>query len=227
MRYLTFLNAGCIELCRNMLKSAQQVGIDVQRQFTIGCFDTKAYDTMRNMCTDVRMIDGNHPSEYQRWSAEDGGPFRNIVMHKWPFIGQVYAEDTDSSSLVWVDTDVVFLRSIEAFDGHAKTLIQSDLPGNDLCSGFMIFNRTQETRDLIERCAGLHTSDQQMLNEVYVTVPRFKASIEILDRALFPNGHMYYQKRNRRPDAYIVHNNWMFGKEEKKKQFRKARLWFI
>jgi len=42
MKFLTFLNSGCLDICLNMLKSAENVGIDMD-DFIISCLDEDSY----------------------------------------------------------------------------------------------------------------------------------------------------------------------------------------
>ncbi len=44
MKFLTFLNAGCIDICKNMLKSAERVGLNMD-DFIIACLDKESYDS--------------------------------------------------------------------------------------------------------------------------------------------------------------------------------------
>ena len=42
MKYVTYLNSGCIDICENMLISAEKSGIDMDN-FFVACLDDKAY----------------------------------------------------------------------------------------------------------------------------------------------------------------------------------------
>ena len=42
MKFLTFLNSGCHDICLNMLRSAEKVGIDMA-DFIIACMDEDVY----------------------------------------------------------------------------------------------------------------------------------------------------------------------------------------
>lgn len=42
MKFLTFLNYGCHDICLNMLKSAEKVGINMD-DFIIACMDEEVY----------------------------------------------------------------------------------------------------------------------------------------------------------------------------------------
>jgi SAM-dependent methyltransferase len=43
MKYLTMINAGAINICKNLLLSAKKVEINVEKDFIIGCLDKKSF----------------------------------------------------------------------------------------------------------------------------------------------------------------------------------------
>jgi hypothetical protein len=89
----------------------------------------------------------------------------------------------------------------------------------------MVFNETEACKNLVQECAKYFKQDDQLLvNEIALT--KYKDSIAILDQELFPNGHVYYQL-NKKSKAYIVHNNWMVGVDEKTKKFKEEGLWYL
>ena len=45
MKFLTFLNSGCLDICLNMLKSAENVGINMD-DFMIACMDEEVYNSL-------------------------------------------------------------------------------------------------------------------------------------------------------------------------------------
>ena len=46
MKFLTFLNSGCIDICKNMLISAEKVGINMD-DFYIACLDDNSYQKLK------------------------------------------------------------------------------------------------------------------------------------------------------------------------------------
>lgn len=223
MKFLTFLNSGCIEICKNMLISAENVGIDMN-DFYIACLDRNAFNIMRSY-KNAYLYESElncEISEYQNWSFDADSKFRLIVRNKWPIIKSIYKNHKD---LCWVDSDIVFLKNpLEIIEKKNQILFQCDDPGLTLCSGFMVFNSTIECQKFVEECSQyVYEDDQRIVNYVG---ENYIPHLAILDLDMFPNGHRYYQE-NRKENAYIVHNNFMVGIEEKIKRFKEEKLWYL
>ena len=211
MKFLTFLNSGCTDICKNMLISAENVGIDMDN-FYIACLDVNAYENLKHYKNTFLHID-QPITEYQDWTFDSQSGFRNIVKNKWSIIKKIYQEN---KNLCWVDTDIVFVKNpIELIEGNEEILFQSDSPGSTLCSGFMVFNDTKECESLVNECGS---------NEI--ALKKYRDYIAILSPDLFPNGHVYYNE-GKKENAVIVHNNWMVGVEEKTKRFKEEKLWYL
>lgn len=240
MKYVSFLNYGCILLCKNMLESAKRVNIDIFENFFIYCLDMKSYEELSSLVKNTILYIPTEKTdqieEYQTWSFNKNSGFRKIVKHKWTIIKEVYEKyihDTPDEFLCWVDTDIVFLRNFEAKDlfkmenSNIHILFQTDVPGSRICSGFMIFDNSDISSDLISECCKDNTDDDQLIiNNLYCKTGISK-NIKILDRFLFPNGNIYYTLKNRNPDAFIVHNNWIVGSTEKINRFKNDGKWYI
>ena len=163
MKFLTFLNSGCIDICKNMLISAEIVGINMD-DFYIACLDLNAYENLKEYKNAFLHID-QPITEYQDWTFDKESGFRNIVKIKWSLIKKIYQEN---KNLCWVDTDIVFVENpIELIEGNEEVLFQSDSPGSTLCSGFMVFNDTKECEDIVNECGLISNADDQLvINEI-------------------------------------------------------------
>lgn len=53
MKFLTFLNSGCRDICLNMLKSAENVGINMD-DFIIACMDEDVYESF--ILEDIKVL---------------------------------------------------------------------------------------------------------------------------------------------------------------------------
>jgi hypothetical protein len=221
MKFLTFLNSGCIEICKNMLKSAENVGINMN-DFYIACLDSNAYENLKEYKNAYLHID-QPITEYQDWTFSEESGFRNIVKNKWSIIKKIYQENKE---LCWVDTDIVFIENpIEYISGHEEILFQGDSPGSTLCSGFMVFNGSKECEEIINECASaIDADDQLIINEIMIN--KYPNNAAILNRDLFPNGYAYYTE-GKKENALIVHNNFMVGVETKMQKFKEEKLWFL
>lgn len=220
MKFITFLNNGCVDICENMLTSAKQVGIDLDN-FYIACLDQKSYECMKKYKNSYIAID-QHVTDYQEWTFDENSSFRKIVKNKWKIILDVYLKHPN---LCYVDTDIVFKSNpIPIIENNSNVLVQCDLPGNLICSGFMVFNNTESCKNLVNEC-GLNDveDDQILINRI---AHKYSMNISILNMEQFPNGYVYYQK-NIKDKAVIVHNNHMVGIETKINKFKEENLWFI
>jgi hypothetical protein len=226
MKFLTFLNQGCLDICKNMLISAEKVGID-KDDFYIACLDKISYNSLSNypnafMWIGVDYINENL-SEYQDWTFQSNSGFRNIVKYKWRIIQEVYRQHKE---LCWVDTDIVFKENpTEYVKEQEEVLFQSDSPGSTLCSGFMVFNKSVECESMINECALEEEEDDQLLINK-IALDKYYDNVALLNEDLFPNGHVYYQQ-DRKENAVIVHNNWMVGIEAKIQHFKDENLWYL
>ena len=127
MKFVTFLNSGCLDICRNMLLSAEKVGINMD-DFYIACLDKNSYDNLRNYTNSFIWIEVDHINEtlreYQNWTFDSNSGFRNIVKYKWRIIHEMYKNHKE---LCWVDTDIVFKENpIDLISGQDEILFQSD-----------------------------------------------------------------------------------------------------
>lgn len=221
MKFLTFLNSGCIDICKNMLISANNVGINMN-DFYIACLDLNSYEELKNypnafLYKDLKI------KEYQDWTFGSNSGFRNIVKNKWEIIESIYDKHPN---LCWVDTDIVFLENpLEYIENSEEILFQKDSPGSVLCSGFMVFNETSVCKELIKECSSYKTEDDQIIVNK-IALEKYYNNIALLNENLFPNGYSYYTE-NKKENAIIVHNNWMVGIENKIQKFKEEKLWFL
>lgn len=220
MKFLTQLNSGCIDICKNMLKSAENVGLNID-DFIIACLDENAYNEMKDFkgtfhYTDIPL------TEYQNWSFDPKSTFRQIVKNKWELIKQIYSVH---KKLCWVDTDIVFIQNpLSIIENNSSILFQCDRPGSLICSGFMVLNDSVACEQLVNECGENTSEDDQILinNKVF----KYKDNCALLDPEKFPNGYVYHTL-GKKDKAIIVHNNHMVGIDQKTKKFKENGLWYI
>jgi hypothetical protein len=222
MKFLTFLNNGCVEICKNMLKSAENVGLNIE-DFIIACIDEEAYEQMKSY-PGAYLALKQDIKDYKNWSFDETSEFRKIVKFKWKIIKDNYEKHKE---LCFVDTDIVFVKNpLPHISNQDVVLFQCDLPGSTICSGFMVFNNTEVCKKLIEICGNnIEQDDQILINHVAFT-EEFINSIALLNQKMFPNGHVYYQLKIR-DNPIIVHNNFMVGIDEKIRRFKEENLWYV
>jgi hypothetical protein len=224
MKYVTFLNYGCVEICENMLISAQNVGIKMT-DFYIGCIDEKSFEYMKKYQNSF-LFENQSNTSYENFSTDKNTNFSKIMSYKWKIIKKIYKIH---KNLCYVDADIVFLKNpTEYLKNKQLILFQNDEPGNSLCAGFIIFNNTKRCNDLL--------SDKQ-LNELIETYmdqdiinflcdKKYRDCVATIPKEKFPNGYNYFIK-NISSDPYIIHNNFIVGMENKINRFKQNNLWFL
>lgn len=224
MKYVTFLNYGCVEICENMLISAQKVGISMNN-FYIGCIDKKSYDYMKKY-TNSFLYDNQLNVNYENFTDEPHTTFSKITSYKFKVIKEIYKKH---KNLCYVDTDVIFLNNpTEYLKNKELILFQSDEPGYSLCTGFIIFNNTEKCENLL---------NDTKLDDLMETYPderainllcdkKYRDCVATLPKEKFPNGYNYFTK-NISNEPFIVHNNFIVGIENKINRFKQNNLWFL
>lgn len=223
IKFLTQLNSGCVDICKNMLKSAELVGIPTD-DFIIACLDKKSYEQLKSYSGAFLYedLEKDGLSGYQDWSFDPSSNFRKIVKSKWKLIKEIYSKH---KNLCWVDTDIVFKKNVIPFiQPQDKVLFQCDLPGSVICSGFMVFKPTETCEKMINECGNNTDEDDQIL--INNIAQKYASFCALLNLDLFPNGHLYY-KLGKKENAVIVHNNHMVGIDTKIQKFKDENLWFI
>ena len=223
MIFLTMTNSGGVNICKNMLHSAKNIGLNLDN-FIIACLDVNAYDYMKEY-KGAFLYDKTQSQDYQNHSFEETSSFRQIVKNKWPIIKQIYKKH---KNLCWIDCDIVFKQNpLSILESLDRMAFQSDHPGMSICSGFMVFNPQEICNNLIEECSKHENEDDQIiLNKKLIREKKYWTKFKILEEELFPNGYTYYEK-NKKENAIIVHNNWVIGIEQKIKKFKEENLWVL
>ena len=91
MKYLTYLNSGCKNICDNMLLSAEKVGID-KSQFIIVAFDKPVYNYYLDKGYVVDLYADESEEPYFNWTWDKNSKFRNLVKNKWQYVDQIDGE---------------------------------------------------------------------------------------------------------------------------------------
>jgi hypothetical protein len=228
MKFVTFLNSGCIDFCKNMLFSAQKVGINLS-DFYIACLDKKSFEEIGKYIPNTFIYTDCNISSYRCWSEKINTEFRQIMKHKFLIVKKIYEKH---KNLCYLDTDIVFLKNpIQILKDKSNILFQSDLPGLPLCAGFFVLNDSKRCNDFmndkeLEEMIKNYSSNGDQIIFNIIADKKYRDCIEILSEEKFPNGHVFYEK-NIKDKAYIVHNNWIVGKKLKIQYMKNNNLWFL
>ena len=222
MKYLTFLNSGCLDICKNMLKSAENVGISLD-DFYIACLDRNVFNSLSEYKNVYLYIDQDIQN-YENWTYAADSGFRKVIQYKWNIIKEFYKTQ---KTFCYVDTDIVFLKNpLALIENSNKVLLQNG--GNKyspyISSGFMVFNSSMICENIIDDCANaIGEDDQLIINKI---VHKYPGGYEILDDEQFANGLVFYIE-GRNKNAYIVHNTHHIGKDIKIDLFKNNGMWYI
>jgi hypothetical protein len=226
MKYLTYTNSGCIDLCRNMVTSLKQVGVDA-KNISIHCFDKISMKSLADL--DCQLYTWKELSDdltdYQEWSFDPSSSFSKIVSWKWKIIKNFY---NNNKEFIFTDTDIVYKKNVENdLKSYGKNIcIQCDTPGSLYCTGFMYFKESPEATTIINSCANNHMDDQIIFNR-NVNELGLRDKICLLPQDKYPNGHVFYKTEIDKSNIAIIHNNHMLGKENKINMFKKYGNWFV
>lgn len=230
MKFLTFLNSGCITICKNMLTSAELVGLNPD-DFIIACLDENAFNEFKSYKNAYLAMD--HPIKtYADWSFDSNSEFRQVIKHKWALIAEHYAVH---KNLCYLDTDISFTSNpLTYIENNDKILFQrasgEDGEKIDICSGFMVFNDTIVCEELIKKCTLTenHEEDDQLLINKIAFLEEFIDSIELLPITKFPLAKDIYRFTNEsKYDAVLHHAATLVGIHNKIEFLKNKGMWYI
>jgi hypothetical protein len=200
---------------------------------SISCLDEETFEYLSHKYEKINLlknyvINDNKLKFYQDWSFDSSSSFRQIVKHKWSII----KEHLKNEQFVWIDTDIVVLKNLDnvlkdILNSKFDIISQTDAPTCKYCTGFMIFNPTNNAKKAIEICSSDKSADDQIIFNRHWKQEGI--NIGVLDLQYFPNGHFVYKQNNlkNKNNWYIVHNNHMIGIENKIQKFKENNMWYI
>jgi len=229
MKFITYTNNGCTEMCKNLIASARISGID-DNDFIVACIDKLAFETMRDFHSNSYLFIDQDVTEYHNYSQDIGNKFRNLMWIKLDIIYQNYQK---YGKICYTDCDIVFRKDPRLFFKTNKTLLQDEFPNGTACAGFMVFNEDQASKDFLEitlenvEVFQTHAgTDQELINHLISTAIISNDKYEYLDKNKFLNGMCFHDGRSLE-DAIIVHNNCIIGIDNKINRFKYYNLWYI
>lgn len=225
MRYLTYLNSGCKDICDNMLISAEKVGIK-KNQFIIVAFDKPIYEYYVNKEYECELFRDVPKEEYHNWTWDENSYFRALIKNKWQLIKKYHK---NNRSLVWLDTDVVFLKNPEPyFNQITKPSFQIDYPVQCACTGLMCFPDSPISDEILDILGSQNTEDDQLICNDLLRTDKMQDKVNYLNLDFFPNGGYFYDaKRTTTEKAIMLHCNYIVGLENKINRLKQTGVWFI
>lgn len=225
MKYLTYLNSGCKTICDNMLISAKNVGID-SKSFIIVAFDKPIYDYYTDLGYQTELFNDVPEEVYHNWSWDENSKFRQLVKNKWVLIKKYF---THNKPLLWLDTDVVFLKNPEEYFVHInEPTFQIDYPVKCACTGLMYFPICDISNKIIETLGSQNTEDDQIVCNTLLQDNEIQKNISYFNLNYFPNGGYFFDaKGTPLDDVVILHCNYVLGLENKINRLKDIGAWYL
>jgi len=211
MKIITMSNEGGMEMAKNLLTSIERVGIPLSQVLLYKLAE-----------------EGNESVDY-------GTPaFKRLVIEK---IRVILDALNTNDYVLWVDTDIVFLKNCLAdveIRGSLSEMCFQQQYGMPVCSGFMTIKSSERTRTYLSRVIDLMKQkpdfdDEAMINSTFWQVGM---NITTLPYLHYPVGKFFFEEGNKVRDAvadqsYIVHNNYIVGNKNKIRRFKMNALWRV
>lgn len=225
MKYLTYLNSGCKDICDNMLISAEKVGIN-KDQFIIVAFDRPIHKYYEERGYITELFRDVPEEKYHNWTWNETSKFRDLIKNKWYLIKKYYESN---KTLMWLDTDVVFVKNPEEYlKGLGKPTFQMDYPVNCACTGLMYFPNHPFSIEIIEKLGSQNTEDDQIVCNHLLRTSQMNNKFDYFDLNLFPNGGYFYDAKGTTIDKSIMlHCNYIVGLENKIERLKQTGVWYL
>ena len=196
----------------------------------------------KNLLTSVEKV-GIPLSQVTLYKLADGGqdhleyntpPFKNMMIRKMEVI--LDALETNQEVL-WVDSDIIFftdfLKDIRSRAATSEICFQQSIVKYAFCAGFIFIKSSHRTKEFFKgviRCMKENPSvcDEFVMNQIYFQMG-IRASA--LPYWHYPVGAVFFKGDGMngmiQKDAYILHNNYIVGNQNKIERFKKFGLWNI
>ena len=229
MKFLTYTNSGCTEMCKNLIASARLSGIS-DDDFIVACIDKFAFEDMSKFHKNSYLFIDQELTEYHNYSQSIEDKFRDLMWIKLDIINENYDK---YGEICYVDCDIIFKQDPRKSFNTEKVLLQNEFPHATACAGFMVFNNDDYSNkflqivvDSIEQFKTNTGTDQELINHLLINKIIPEDYYEYLDKDKFLNGMCFHDGRSLE-DAIIVHNNCIIGIDNKINRFKYCNLWYI
>jgi hypothetical protein len=206
-KIISMTNAGQIPMMKNMINSADSVGIPMD------LFEVYIFNKI------------DKASAF--WTMD----FFNITRRKLVLIKDVVSGMNDGDIVMWVDNDIVFFENpIQNLLGYnADFVMQDDLFTE--CTGFWTIRKSSNTVALLGKAIEFMDNnrnekmhDQTAFHSV-LHKTMHSCTLSILPRDEYPVGDVYFKHNIDKTKSRILHNNFLFTADEKVERFKANNLW--
>lgn len=248
MRYITFTNKGSLEICKNFLLSARNVGIE--QDITVYTLDEDSMNELQGYNCKLESFSSDINEEYHSYGSKE---FKTLMTTKVEIILKNLEEHDE---FVYTDCDMVLLDDPTGLLNVYNEMVSKEYDWNiafaddaleenqgkeTLCAGFMYVKNREETKKFLEKTLELSilaindndpdTCDQIIMRNLLSGPYRERHGIPNFVHAILPltfvtNGHFYFSQKIRRNES-VVHCNFRMGTEDKINSMKEAGLWYL
>jgi hypothetical protein len=202
--------------------------LNIQDKLWIACTDKQSFDTFKTENKILYRIDGL--SEHHNYGTES---FNKFVMSKIKIIREALSR---CDRLVYVDADIYFFKDptglLDYIFDSCPFFMQKDYPGTSVCSGFLGMTNTPKNISVLDDTIYAmknKTGKDDWNDQNYISSELFKRRYlpYQLPMHLFPNGHYAFIDKQPLDQAFIVHANYIIGKEEKIKKLKEINAYAL
>lgn len=212
-------------MCDNMLISAEKVGI-LNNQFIIVAFDRPIYEYYHKKGYNVELFKDVAEEKYHDWTWDETSKFRDLIKNKWQLIKKYFKFN---KPLMWIDTDVVFLKNPEEHLVNIKRpTFQIDYPAKCACTGLMYFPDHQFSEEIIENLGSQNTEDDQLICNRFLKTDQMTNKFDYFNSDKYPNGGYFYDAKGTPiQNVTMLHCNYIVGIENKINRLKQTGIWYL
>ena len=246
MKYITFTNKGSLDICKNMLLSARNVGIE--EDITVYTLDEFSNDELSDFKCELKSFDSDISEEYHSYGSKE---FKSLMTTK---VKIILEELKSRYNFVYTDCDVVFKHNpeevlkiadditskeynINVIFSNDSLVFESHGGPNELCAGFMNIKNIEGTKEFFTKIYELariaindsnpDTCDQIIMRNVLGNnlIPNF--NFALYPCSFVTNGHHYFSREATTGNECVIHCNFRLGTNDKINSMKKTGIWYL
>tara|TARA_R100001443_G_scaffold117202_1_gene140426 strand:- start:540 stop:1298 length:759 start_codon:yes stop_codon:yes gene_type:complete len=246
MKYITFTNKGSLDICKNMLLSARNVGIE--KDITVYTLDEFSNQELSEFECELKSFDSGISEEYHSYGTRE---FKSLMTTKIKIIlNELESED----NFVYMDCDIVFKHNpeelmkiaddsvrgeydINIFFSNDSLVFESHGEPNELCAGFMNIKNIKGTKEFFTKIHELATlsiknSNPDACDQIIMRTLLSQQMVPNFNYALYPcsfitNGHHYFSQRKTTGNECVIHCNFRMGTRDKINSMKDTDIWYL
>ena len=252
MKYITFTNKGSLDICKNMLISARNVGIE--EDITVYVLDSHSEEELsKDFNCKLKFFDSDVDDVYHLYGSKE---FKSLMLTKIQIILQ---ELELEEKFLYIDCDVVFksnpeellLLSGDMTKNSANVFFASDSLNyhsneagrmiwpspEEVCAGVMYINNIKGTKDFFNKVYEMSrialndsspdSCDQMIIRNILTNNIMPDLTYGVYPLSFITNGHHYFSEKNTTGSEVIIHCNFRIGTNEKITNMKETGIWYL